>query len=218
LRSVLAEITGLVRDISNVRSAAALEQRKLEEIDVRGRDGRQRFGFAVDALGLDLSRSKDELRAAQAERERLAHDSERAAKTYRDAQREVITWEGRSGQQEPHAQLAEAYRACADAVDVWREGRRRERTATQSVELRERTVSDLDYQIAQLRAALASHEQAFDRDREAAQKRVAELNARAERTETELIQLASRFCTPLRSQPELHGLFQQLESEAGASG
>ena len=96
--------------------------------------------------------------------------------------------------------------------------RTRERAAQAAVEEKERTVTDLDYQIAELRAALASHEQGIDRDREAAQKRLVELNARAERAEAQLVQLATRFCEPLRTRPELGPFFQQLESEAAASG
>jgi serine/threonine-protein kinase len=195
-----------------------MEQRKLEEIDARGRDGRQRFGFAVDALGLDSSKAKDELRRARATLERLAEDSKRSAAAYVEAQRDVVTWEGRSGLQEPYAQLAGAYRRCAEAVDAWLGVRKAERSAHDAVETRERNVSDLDYQIAQLRSALANHEQGFDRDHDAAQKRVSELNVRAERIEAQLIKLATRFCEPLRARPELGPLFQQLESEAAATG
>jgi serine/threonine-protein kinase len=217
LDGILGEIGKLVREISDVRTAASMEQRKLEEIDARGRDGRQRFGFAVDALGLDSSKAKEELRAARAGLERLAQDSKRAAEGYIEAHRDVVTWEGRSGLQEPYAQLAGAYRRCAEAVDAWLGVRNAERSANGAVETRERNVSDLDYQIAQLRAALANHEQGFDRDHDAAQKRVSELNVRAERIEAQLIKLATRFCEPLRARPELGPLFQQLESEASAT-
>jgi serine/threonine-protein kinase len=218
LEGILADIAKLVREISEARTAAAMEQRKLEEIDQGGRDGRQRFGFAVDALGLDASKAREELRAARVGLEALASASRHAAEAFAETQREVVTWEGRSGLHEPYAQLAQAYRRSADAVDAWIAARKAERTAQEKIERRERTVSDLDYQIAQLRAALANHEQGFDRDHDAGQKRVAELNARAERIEAQLIKLATRFCEPLRARPELGALFQQLESEAVASG
>jgi serine/threonine-protein kinase len=84
------------------------------------------------------------------------------------------------------------------------------------VEEKERTVTDLDYQIAELRGALASQEQGIDRARDATQKRLVELNAGAERAEGQLVQLATRFCEPLRARPELSPFFQQLESEAAA--
>ena len=156
-----------MRELSAVRESSAAEQRKLEDIDARGRDGRTRFGFAVDALGLDASKARGEVRAARAslEQPRAGFDAARRTR-YKEAQREVIAWEGRSGLEEPYAQLARAYRECAEAVDAWLAVRTRERAAQAAVEEKERTVTDLDYQIAELRAALANHEQGIDRDRE----------------------------------------------------
>jgi serine/threonine-protein kinase len=216
LEQTLAEVRKLVRELSEVREASAGEQRQLEEIDARGRDGRQRFGFAVDALGLDASKARGELRASRESLDRLSRESASGAAGYREAQREMIRWEGRTGLEEPYAQLADAHRACAEAVQTWYAARTLERAAQSALETKERMVTDLDYQIAELRTALAHHEQGIDRDREAAQRRLVELNARAERVEAQLLQLATRFCEPLRSQPELGTLFQQLESEAVA--
>ncbi|MDP9001554.1 MAG: hypothetical protein M3O46_15750, partial [Myxococcota bacterium] len=110
--------------------------------------------------------------------------------------------------------LADGYRKCAETVDVWIGARRAERSAQAKLEENERTVADLDYQIAELRAALASHENAIDREHGTAHKRVVELNARAERVEAELVKLATRFCEPLRARPELGPLFRRLESKA----
>src|SRR5579883_70055 len=55
----LREMEALAADLAEVRRSSARAQRELEQIDVRGREGRQRFGFAVDALGLDTSRARD---------------------------------------------------------------------------------------------------------------------------------------------------------------
>ena len=90
----------------------------------------------------------------------------------------------------------------------------RERDARSGAEAKERTVQDLEYQITQLRAALANHEAGIDRDRAAAQQRIVDLNARAERVERRLVQLATAFCAPLRARPELGPLFQSLEASA----
>jgi serine/threonine-protein kinase len=60
----LNEVKGLVREISEIRARAVEEQRALESIEARGRDTRQRFGHAVDALGIDLSKARDELKSA----------------------------------------------------------------------------------------------------------------------------------------------------------
>ena len=217
LSGMLGEVKKLVRELSSLRESSASEQHKLEDIDARGRDGRTRFGFAVDALGLDASKARGDVRAARTSLEGMTPESAKAAATYKAAQREVVTWEGRSGGVEPYGQLAQGYRACAEAVDAWLAVRTLERAAQAVVEEKERLVTDLDYQIAELRAALADHEQGIDRDRDATQKRLVELNAGAERAEAQLVALATTFCTPLRARPELGPLFQQLESDASAS-
>jgi serine/threonine-protein kinase len=208
----LTELRALVRELDQVRGAAIKEQRALEEIDARGREGRQRLGFAVDALGLDASKAKEEARAARASVDQLASDATRAAASYAQAHEELVAWEGRSAQLEPYVQLAEAHRACAEAVDQWLIVRKRERDALATAEAKDRTVGDLEYQIAQLRAALANHELGVDRDRGAAQQRVVDLNTTAERVEHRLLQLASTFCEPLRARPDLVPLFQSLEA------
>jgi eukaryotic-like serine/threonine-protein kinase len=212
----LDELRKTVREAREVRGANTKEQRSLEESDARGREGRQRLGFAVDALGVDASKARDDLRAARAELERLAKETAGLAKAYAVAQRDLVSWEGRSAGAEPYPQLAQAYRACAEAVDVWLAARKRERGALAAQEAKERSVNDLEYQITQLRSALANHEQRIDHDRDAAQKRVVELNERAERTEHRLLQLATKFCEPLRVRPDLGPLFQQLETEAAS--
>lgn len=213
LARTLAEMQELVSKLAEAESRV-LEEAKLEEIDARGREGRQRIGVAVDALGLDASRARDELRAARIDFDRLAHQSKRAAGNYEAALLEVVTWEGRSGAEEPYPQLADGYRQCAEAVDVWIAARKAERSAQATLETKERTVADIDYQIAELRAALASHENAIDREHGAANERVIELNARAERVEADLVKLATRFCEPLRARPELGPLFRRLEAQA----
>jgi serine/threonine-protein kinase len=218
LPRTLADVRAQVKELSQVRDSSAAEQRKLEEIDARGREGRQRLGFAVDALGTDASKARDDLRAAQAEVEKLSPDAKQAQAAFVAAHHDALSWEGRSGLHEPYAQLAEAYRKCAGLVDAWLVVRKRERAAQGKVEDKERMVADIDFQIAALRTALARHEQKIDEDRETSQKRLVDLNARAERLEGQLLQLATRFCEPLRSRPDLGPLFQQLESEAAPPG
>lgn len=208
----LQELKRLALEINEVRAASAKEQRALEGIDAHGRDARQRLGFAVDALGLDASKARDELRAARADLEKPAELARTAAETYAELQRELVTWEGRSGQREPYRQLADAYRKCAEAVDSWLVDRKRERDAQTVLEGKERNVSDLEYQIAELRTALAKHEQGIDRDRDTTQKRAVELSARQEGIEQRLLLLAAAFCAPLRMRPDLGSLFQSLES------
>jgi tRNA A-37 threonylcarbamoyl transferase component Bud32 len=208
----LVELRTLVREFAEVRTASTKEQRALEEIDARGREGRQRFGFAVDATGLDASKAKDELRAARADAARHDQKTKATAAGYTATQDDLLTWEGRSAQREPYLQLALAHRACADAVEAWLAAHKAEQQSQRDADTKERTVKDLEYQIAELRAALENHEQAIDRDRDAAQKRVVDLNTAAERIESRLLHLATSFCEPLRGRQELAVLFTSLEA------
>ncbi len=217
LEKTLGDVRRLVKELAEARNASDKTQQKLEEIDARGRDGRQRFGFAVDALGVDASKARDDVRAARADVEKHAPAAKAAREAYVAAQREVVSWEGRSGGHEPYAQLAQAYRACADAVDAWTTARKKERAAQVTVEDKERMVTDLDFQITELRTALANHEKRVDEERDAMQKQLVTMNERVEKIEGQLLQLATRFCEPLRTRPELGPYFQQLESEAAVS-
>ncbi|HEX8790999.1 MAG TPA: protein kinase [Polyangiaceae bacterium] len=217
LEKTLGDVRRLVKELAEARDASDETQHRLEEIDARGRDGRQRFGFAVDALGLDASKARDDVRAARADVEKHGPASKAAREAYLAAQAEVVSWEGRSGGQEPYPQLAQAYRACANAVDAWTTVRKRERAAQVAVEDKERMVADLDFQISELRTALANHEKRVDEERDTTQKQLVTLNEKVEKIEGQLLQLATRFCEPLRTRPELGPYFQQLESEAAVS-
>ena len=214
---VLEDLRRLVGDINEARAASAKEQRGLEEIDTRGREARQRLGFAVDALGQDASKARDELRSARADLEAPAERAKAAARAYVDVQRELVAWEGRAAQVEPYKQLAEAYRTCAAAVDAWLVVRKTERAAQAVLEAKEQSVADLEYQIAELRAALAKHEQGIDRERDEAQKRAVVVTARQEALEQRALRLGTTFCAPLRSRSDLHTLFQRLELSLGST-
>jgi serine/threonine-protein kinase len=216
LKKLLIDIGQLVLNVSEVRGVAVKEQRKLEDIDKRGRDGRQRFGFAVDALGIDLSKAKDEVRAAQSRAAEMKDAAAREAARYAEAQRQVIAWEGRCGGQEPSKHLAKAYRECADIVDAWTRAREEEHRAHARIEEAERNVGDIEYQIRELRTALANHEKHVEAERSATEATIIESNTRAEQHEKLLLDLASRFTAPLRTKPELGALFQKLESDVAA--
>jgi serine/threonine-protein kinase len=116
----------------------------------------------------------------------------------------------------PFADLAEAYRRAASAVDVWGAAREAERKVGSLLESNERAVSDLDFQIQALRAALAAHEREIETERDEYQKQIALLGKQADELEAEILALATRFCEPLRTRPELSPLFEQLEREVAA--
>jgi tRNA A-37 threonylcarbamoyl transferase component Bud32 len=216
LKNLLAELAKVVRRVTDVRTENVAEQRKLEELDKRGREGRQRFGFAVDALGVDASKAKDNARVALAKVASSKEPVAQAAAKYSITQRELISWEGRSGGREPSKHLAEAYRSCAATVDVWLVARTAERAAFSVHEDADRLASDLEFQIRELRTALATHEKSSEDARAAMEQKIIVTNQEIEKLEASLLELAAKFCEPLRKRPELTALFQELEGDAAA--
>lgn len=217
LSQLLAQVKKLVREVATLRSQSVMQQRQLEALEAKGREGRQRFGAAVDALGVDASKARDEARAAQAAVAPLTKAAEAAKGAFEAAQREVVSWEGRSGFQEPYPQLRDAYAAAANAVEKWLASRRAEKAAQERADAKQREVVDLEFQIHELRGALQKMETSVESDHAEAEKKVRELDKRSDELEAELLAIATKFCAPLRKRPELGPLFQELESDAAAA-
>ncbi|MFO0660316.1 MAG: protein kinase [Polyangiaceae bacterium] len=210
----LEQIRQLVRAIAELRKTSMVEQRSLEALEAKERDGRQRFGFAMDSLGLDASAARDAARAAQeTAREVSARATEMIAKV-KQAHKNVVFWEGRSGFQEPYRDLSEAYRSVADLIDEWLTIRVEEKQALTLRDEREKAVVDLEFQVKELRSAMSVFEHGVEEEKRAQEQNVIELNHRAEAAEAELLAYATRFCAPLRQRPELSELFRQLERAA----
>jgi len=212
----LRQVKKYVAEISGLRKKGAHDERLLAAVDKRGRETRERFGHAMDALGVDTSRARDEVRAAQAEAEKFAPRVEAAQRAVMRSHENILLWEGRSGFSEPYADLAEAYRATARRVDAWLQERQRFTKYEEAVTAKEGEVADLDFQIQELRNSLASNEERVEAERNQCEARLSEVGGRAVELESELLELAAQFCAPLRSRPELKPLFQELEAGAAA--
>ncbi|CAN5765694.1 hypothetical protein BH09MYX1_BH09MYX1_31710 [soil metagenome] len=210
--TLLEQIESQVHKLLEVRERSVQEQNKLEEIGGRGRDGRTRLGYAVDALGADTSRAREELRVAQEEIAFEKKQCEAARKRYLDAHKEITRWEGRSGFVEPYEDLSDAYRDAADVIDGWRVARQKLLKAESSIESLEQAVRDLEFQIGHLRESLLQHERDIEAEREACEMLASQLASQVDATEDELLSLGATLCEPLRRRPELHALFSRLEA------
>ncbi|HEX7600159.1 MAG TPA: hypothetical protein VF316_01090, partial [Polyangiaceae bacterium] len=212
LASLLQKIEQVAKHVAQLRERSVAEQNKLEEIGKRGRDGRQRLGYAVDGLGADTSKAREELRAAQ-ENVAFSHKQTLAAKKrFAESHREITMWEGRSGFAEPYEDLANAYRDAAEVVDGWIVAREMERRAEGSIEGLSQAVRDLEFQLTQLRESLVTHELDIEAEREACEQLVLQMTQEIDEAEEELLSMATALCEPLRKLPELGPLFQRLEA------
>ncbi len=212
----LAKLKALVPQIVAARQATREAQRALGQINEKGRDGRQQFGVAVDALGLDASKAKDEVRVVDAHVNVVRARNEQAASRYLAAQREVLSWEGRCGFQEPSADLAQAYLAAANAVESWLKAKEEERKALAMREANERAASDIEFQIQALRTALVTHEKEIEAEHAAAEQEMLAVSAKAMQHELEFVALAMHLCEPLRARTELWPMFRSMEGDIAA--
>jgi serine/threonine-protein kinase len=214
LAGALDELGRLSRELGELRSQEASERRKLQTIEAREREGRLRFGAAMDGLGHDASGARALAREARAALEPLHERSRACAQSAREAHRDVLFWEGRSGLQEPSAQLAGAYRGMAAVVERWLTAAELARAAQADLQAREQAVADLEFQVQELRQALAKFEQSVGEERATQEASGLEVARRIEALEAELGAVAARIAEPLRGRPGLEGLFQELETAA----
>jgi serine/threonine-protein kinase len=214
LTTLLDQANDLVRQVVSLRIGCIEAQGSLEQVDAKGREKRAQLGFAVDQLGVDASKAKEDLKNARDASRRCEDEAKSARERFVVAHKEAMFWEGRCGFMEPSKDLAQAYRAIADTVDGWVALQQSLRRSLEIADAAERVANDLDFQLCELRAALTKHEQELDEARANCESLIHSREKAVERLESELAELMARFCQPLRARPELAPLFRELETAA----
>jgi serine/threonine-protein kinase len=216
-RSTLERVKKFVGDVTQLRGSSVDDQRRLEALEGRQREGRERFGRAVDALGVDASKARDVARGAREGVKPYTDAVTQAREMSLKVHAEVLHWEGRSGMAIPYGELATAYRKMADLVDHWLKTVEFEKQAIAWAEAKEQEVADLDFQIQELRAQLGKFEQSLEQEHAQIEQKVIAAGKKASELEEALLELAQIFCAPLRQKPELAPLFTELEAESAAA-
>lgn len=212
LDALLEGVRSLVEEHGALADEHAEARRTVENIVHEGREKRLQLGFAVDSLGQDASRAKEEAREASAMLE-SAKLAEAAFPTRMKALgKDLLFWEGRAAFRDPSADLAAAYAALASAQNDWLGARATIAEREKALAAKEARVSDIDFQIRELRAVLAKVEEAVDDEREVEEARARALGERVETLEQSLVAEIQKFCMPLRKRQELRPLFRELES------
>ncbi|MEM9188040.1 MAG: protein kinase [Myxococcota bacterium] len=211
MRSALEEIRSTLADIHNLRSQGLRAQRELEAMEQNAREGRERLGNAVQTLGEDLSNARAAARSAVTEVQPYFDADAQAEQSYRRRHAALDALGGYSEMNEPRADLVGALRETVDALDRWVMSRGAADKARRWIDAKQSDVSDLEFQIKALRQQLQRVEEQYEVDRAANESALRENGKTVETLEAKLLELASRFCDPLRSRRDLGDLFAQLE-------
>jgi serine/threonine-protein kinase len=208
---MLGELRGTISRMHDLRQSGLREQRKLEQMEEKAREGRQRLGHAMAVLGEDLSNAKVAAREAEQQvRPHLEHEGQWAQ--HWKAVFGKLSAGGFSESMRPSPAAEQLLREALDAMTRWNAA---EATAAQA-----RTwlagqgggIKDLEFQTEALRAQLEKLETSYEEGRRVVEDALTHAGRDLEALDRRLTELGSQLITPLRGRPELGDLFHRLES------
>jgi chromosome segregation ATPase len=193
--------------MSDLRQRSLREQAKIESIRTQAREAQARFGRAMDTLGQDLSRVREELVRARQTRDEYAQVLSRGGGPFAQIHAKVV-----ASPAAPTAELAQLYRAGLEALEGLARAMQEHQRALAWLESKEREAPDLQLQIDTLRAQLARLSQAAEDESTQVQQLVGQLGSELARVEQALMADAATLAEAMRPDPRMRDLFAELEA------
>lgn len=195
--------------MAELRQRSMREQVKIEAISARAKEAQGRFGRAMDTLGQDASRAREEVQRAKELEARYAEQLARVGEPFAQIHAKVA-----AAPPVVSPELVALYRAGLEALEQAGEVAIEHRRAVAYLQSKEREVSDLEFQIQALRAQLARLSQSSEDEKSETLKLVEALGAEVAAIEQTLINDASELANALRGRADLNDLFIELEADA----
>jgi serine/threonine-protein kinase len=201
-------IRAMVQQMGELRQQSLREQMKLEAIRNQSREAQGRFGRAMDTLGQDLSRVREENVRAKQVRDEYAQVLARGGGPFAQIHAKVM-----GSPAAPTAELAQLYRQGLEALESLGRALQEQQRASAWLEAKEREAQDMQFQIDALRGQLAKLSQASEDESAQVQTLVGQIGSRLAQVEQALIVEAGKFADVFRADARTADLFRELEGD-----
>jgi len=206
----LGELRGTIARMHDLRTSGLREQRKLEQMEVQAKEGRQRLGHAMAVLGEDLSTA----RVAQREAEHQVKPHLEPAAQWATHWKTVFGRIGQGGFSEgmqPSAAAEQLLKDAHDAMQKWLQAEQGSGKARTWLEGQGQAVRDLEFQTEALRAQLERLESTYEDGRRSVEDALTATGRELDGLDRRLTEIGSHLVGPMRQRPDLGDLIQRLE-------
>jgi hypothetical protein len=211
LAGAFGRLRATVTLMSDVHARWLQEQHRLDRLAGAAREAQGRFGRAMDALGQDLSQSRQRTQGALAQATAAEAALKSRGEPFRQCHAAVVALGPGAA---PTVEVADRYRAAMAALEALLPQAELLRRAQEEGRQGDDEVKDLEFQIDALRSQLERVSQASEAETAEVQPRVERLAAQLAEMEGVLVRAASELTTAMRGRHELDALFRELESDA----